>query len=91
MNIICSQASREVDDEYHRNAKMEEKSYYGVAHTVHESVTEQATIMVNGKLKEYQVNLMKSGCLPLIYFQASILKWYFKVSVSEYVICALYF
>ena len=26
-----------------------------MAHTVHEQVTEQATILVNGKLKEYQV------------------------------------
>ncbi|XP_061175393.1 probable global transcription activator SNF2L2 [Saccostrea echinata] len=53
---VINQASKEVDDEYHRNAtKTEEKSYYGVAHTVHEHVTEQATIMVNGKLKEYQI------------------------------------
>lgn len=43
-----------MDDEYHRS-RAEEKSYYSVAHTVHEHVTEQATIMVNGKLKEYQV------------------------------------
>ncbi|XP_062605822.1 uncharacterized protein LOC134267631 isoform X2 [Saccostrea cucullata] len=55
---VINQASKEVDDEYHRNAtKTEEKSYYGVAHTVHEHVTEQATIMVNGKLKEYQMLL----------------------------------
>jgi SWI/SNF-related matrix-associated actin-dependent regulator of chromatin subfamily A protein 2/4 len=58
--VIYSQASREVDDEYHRSAKAEEKSYYGVAHTVHEPVSEQATIMVNGKLKEYQVCPMNS-------------------------------
>lgn len=52
-----------MDDEYHRSAKAEEKSYYGVAHTVHEPVSEQATIMVNGKLKEYQVYPMKSTCM----------------------------
>lgn len=39
------------DDEY----KAEEKNYYSIAHDVQEFVTEQATIMVNGKLKEYQI------------------------------------
>nr|QYV43157.1 Brahma [Colaphellus bowringi] len=42
------------DDEYNKNAH-EEQTYYSIAHTVHEIVTEQASIMVNGKLKEYQV------------------------------------
>ncbi|KAL1489284.1 hypothetical protein ABEB36_014211 [Hypothenemus hampei] len=42
------------DDEYQRNAK-EEQTYYSIAHTIHETVTEQASIMVNGKLKEYQI------------------------------------
>ncbi|XP_031623393.1 ATP-dependent helicase brm isoform X3 [Contarinia nasturtii] len=39
------------DDEY----KTEEQTYYSIAHTVHEKVTKQAKIMVNGTLKEYQV------------------------------------
>ncbi|XP_025159333.1 ATP-dependent helicase brm [Harpegnathos saltator] len=39
------------DDEY----KTEEQTYYSIAHTIREVVTEQATIMVNGKLKEYQI------------------------------------
>ncbi|XP_055706640.1 ATP-dependent helicase brm isoform X2 [Phlebotomus papatasi] len=39
------------DDEY----RTEEQTYYSIAHTVHESVTEQASILVNGKLKEYQI------------------------------------
>ncbi|CAG5095187.1 Similar to brm: ATP-dependent helicase brm (Drosophila melanogaster) [Cotesia congregata] len=39
------------DDEY----KTEEQTYYSIAHTVHETVTEQASIMVNGVLKEYQI------------------------------------
>ena len=39
------------DDEY----KTEEQTYYSIAHTIHEGVTEQASIMVNGRLKEYQV------------------------------------
>ncbi|KAI5743229.1 hypothetical protein M8J77_015910 [Diaphorina citri] len=42
------------DDEYNKNA-MEEATYYSIAHTVHEIVTEQASILVNGKLKEYQI------------------------------------
>lgn len=42
------------DDEYHKNA-IEVQTYYSIAHTVHEIVTEQASIMVNGKLKEYQI------------------------------------
>ncbi|XP_025830418.1 ATP-dependent helicase brm isoform X3 [Agrilus planipennis] len=40
------------DDEYKNSS--EEQTYYSIAHTVHEIVTEQASIMVNGKLKEYQ-------------------------------------
>ncbi|CAO1341380.1 unnamed protein product [Diamesa tonsa] len=39
------------DDEY----KTEEQNYYSIAHDVREIVTEQATIMVNGNLKEYQI------------------------------------
>lgn len=39
------------DDEY----KTEEQTYYSIAHTVHEKVTKQAKIMVNGTLKEYQI------------------------------------
>lgn len=41
------------DDEYKTTS--EEHTYYSIAHTIHEIVTEQATIMVNGKLKEYQI------------------------------------
>ncbi|XP_043229221.1 ATP-dependent helicase brm-like [Amphibalanus amphitrite] len=40
------------DDEY---KKMGEANYYSIAHAIHETVTEQASIMVNGKLKEYQI------------------------------------
>lgn len=45
------------DDEY----KTEEQTYYSIAHTVHEVVTEQASIMVNGKLKEYQIKVKYSS------------------------------
>lgn len=39
------------DDEY----RTEEQTYYSIAHTVHEEVTDQASIMVGGRLKEYQI------------------------------------
>ncbi|KAK1117792.1 hypothetical protein K0M31_015728 [Melipona bicolor] len=45
------QKAKMEDDEY----KTEEHTYYNIAHTVHEVITEQASIMVNGKLKEYQI------------------------------------
>ncbi|CAG0919105.1 unnamed protein product [Notodromas monacha] len=41
------------DDEY--KTCTGEINYYAVAHTKREEVTEQASIMVNGKLKEYQI------------------------------------
>lgn len=31
---------------------------FSIAHTIHESVTEQASILVNGNLKEYQIKVM---------------------------------
>ncbi|KAJ8969543.1 hypothetical protein NQ314_001695 [Rhamnusium bicolor] len=46
--------ARVEDDEYHKNS-IEEQTYYSIAHTVHELVTEQASIMINGMLKEYQI------------------------------------
>lgn len=49
-NDLINQVKVE-DDEY----RTEEQTYYSIAHTVHEKVTEQASIMVNGQLKEYQL------------------------------------
>lgn len=43
------------DDEY--KATGDEKNYYSIAHTIKETVTEQAKIMINGRLKEYQVKV----------------------------------
>lgn len=42
-----------LDDEYKTDDG--EKNYYSIAHTVHEKVHGQASILINGKLKEYQV------------------------------------
>ncbi|GAB6025095.1 putative global transcription activator SNF2L2 [Chamberlinius hualienensis] len=40
------------DDEY----RAQELNYYGIAHAVRESIYEQSTLLVNGKLKEYQIH-----------------------------------
>jgi len=44
------------DDEYRKNS--EEQTYYSIAHTIGEEVKEQASIMVNGDLKEYQIKVI---------------------------------
>jgi len=31
--------------------------FFSIAHTIHEHVSEQAEIMVNGQLKEYQIKV----------------------------------
>merc|ERR1719167_405633 len=46
--------AKKADDEYKKGIKGD-ANYYNIAHTITEEVHEQATIMVNGKLKEYQV------------------------------------
>lgn len=52
---IIIKKARTDDDEYKTQEQGGEANYYSIAHTIHETVTEQASIMVNGKLKEYQV------------------------------------
>merc|ERR1719509_252131 len=49
------EAKQAAEDEYSKKGKMGDMNYYNVAHTIIEEVDEQASIMVNGKLKEYQV------------------------------------
>merc|ERR1719167_377334 len=46
--------AKKADDEYKKGIKGD-ANYYNIAHTITEEVHEQATIMVSGKLKEYQV------------------------------------
>jgi SWI/SNF-related matrix-associated actin-dependent regulator of chromatin subfamily A protein 2/4 len=46
--------AKKADDEYKKGVKGD-ANYYNIAHTITEEVHEQASIMVNGKLKEYQV------------------------------------
>ena len=37
-------------------AALESRQYYHIAHDVREDITEQPTILIGGKLKEYQVS-----------------------------------
>lgn len=52
---MCPRHARVEDDDEYKTSHSGAQNYYTIAHTVHETVTEQATILVNGKLKEYQV------------------------------------
>jgi len=56
LNIIerAKLEAKAADDEY-KKGMQGDTNYYAIAHTVIEEVHEQATIMVNGRLKEYQV------------------------------------
>lgn len=40
---------------------------YSIAHTIHEIVTEQANILVNGKLKEYQIKVQRTVFSSVMY------------------------
>ncbi|XP_018494673.2 probable global transcription activator SNF2L2 [Galendromus occidentalis] len=43
------------DDEYEKNSAAQIQNYYNIAHAIHEPVTEQSSLLVFGRLKEYQV------------------------------------
>jgi len=64
MNCVCvcvsfllRNAKQDVDDEY-SGAAFERvlQSYYSVAHAVTEKVEKQSSLLINGQLKQYQVN-----------------------------------
>jgi len=38
---------------------LESRQYYQIAHSFQEDITEQPTILIGGKLKEYQVSTFK--------------------------------
>ncbi|KAI8508957.1 Transcription activator BRG1 [Branchiostoma belcheri] len=53
---IITQATLEVDDEYSKgDTEMDYQTYYSMAHAQRETVREQPSLLVNGKLKEYQI------------------------------------
>lgn len=50
-------AKQDVDDEYSGAAFARGlQSYYAVAHAVTEKVEKQSSLLINGQLKQYQVN-----------------------------------
>ena len=53
---IIANASTNMDDEYEQR-KGSDKNYYSIAHTLREPVYDQPSMMVNGRLKEYQVGM----------------------------------
>lgn len=52
VDVIAEKAAKADDDDY-RKGDLE--SYYGLAHSCTEKITEQADMMVYGKLKQYQL------------------------------------
>lgn len=60
MKIVSSprHAKQDVDDEY-GNAAFNRglQSYYAVAHAVTEKVDKQSSLLINGQLKQYQVEI----------------------------------
>ena len=64
--LKTNKVTKEEDDDY----KTSMTNYYNIAHSKQEQITEQASIMVNGKLKEYQV-----GSSSHMFKLASFAKW----------------
>lgn len=57
MCFLCRNAKQDVDDEYSGAAFARGlQSYYSVAHAVTEKVEKQSSLLINGQLKQYQVN-----------------------------------
>lgn len=76
---LCLRAKTQHDDDDYKVEKAdagEEANYYMQAHSVREIITSQATIMVNGMLKEYQV------ALPSQYTKYHFLAYCFKLTWS---------
>ncbi|XP_065904965.1 transcription activator BRG1-like isoform X2 [Dysidea avara] len=51
--IIAKASAAALEDEYHHYTS--DQNYYSIAHTMHEQITEQPSILVNGTLKNYQM------------------------------------
>ncbi|XP_029115238.1 putative global transcription activator SNF2L2 isoform X7 [Scleropages formosus] len=53
---IIESAKQDVDDEYNvQTGDKSSQSYYGVAHAVTERVEKQSSLLINGTLKQYQI------------------------------------
>jgi SWI/SNF-related matrix-associated actin-dependent regulator of chromatin subfamily A protein 2/4 len=55
---VIQQAKAKVEDDEYKHQG--EQNYYTIAHTIHEPVTDQANMLVNGRLKEYQIKVTKN-------------------------------
>uniref|UniRef100_A0A8C9VRQ3 SWI/SNF related BAF chromatin remodeling complex subunit ATPase 2 n=1 Tax=Scleropages formosus TaxID=113540 RepID=A0A8C9VRQ3_SCLFO len=54
--MISRSAKQDVDDEYNvQTGDKSSQSYYGVAHAVTERVEKQSSLLINGTLKQYQI------------------------------------
>ncbi len=71
-------ASSNMDDEYSQR-KGSENTYYSIAHTLREPVSEQPSIVVNGRLKEYQVGVV-GAVTPKWYMYTCIYTVFSRVS-----------
>lgn len=61
-------AKQDVDDEYSGAAFARGlQSYYSVAHAVTEKVEKQSSLLINGQLKQYQVNKHNQNLLDIFY------------------------
>lgn len=52
---VSGRHARVEDDDEYQASTSGTQNYYTLAHTISEEVTEQSSILVNGKLKEYQI------------------------------------
>lgn len=55
-------AAASMDDEYSQK-KGSMQNYYTIAHTLREPVEEQPSLIVNGRLKQYQVRHLPITCM----------------------------
>lgn len=67
ITLFCSHAKQDVDDEYgHSRFALGLQSYYAVAHAVTEKVDRQSSLLINGTLKQYQVQARRINICPSI-------------------------
>ena len=94
----CRKAARMEEDEY----KTPNQSYYNMAHSSMERVTEQPTLLVGGSLKEYQVTAERMhytnisnavqvvfilGLVRLINYLCSTVSLYQMLHFEEQILC----
>ena len=75
-------AAANMDDEYsNKKGSGSMQNYYGIAHTLREPVEEQPSLIVNGRLKQYQVRPFTM--LPSLHMHTSI------TCTQMYIYCTL--